>query len=65
MNLARAVSLAGRALPWHGRGHRFESGTVHQKIFISYYMLLNPAINLMLELIADEKKQNRNYKITY
>jgi len=28
-------------------------------------MLLNPAINLVLELIADEKKQNRIYKITY
>ena len=25
-----AVSLVGRALPWHGRGQRFESATVHQ-----------------------------------
>ncbi len=29
----RAVSLVGRALPWHGRGQEFESPTVHQKIF--------------------------------
>ena len=26
----RALSSAGRALPWHGRGRRFESGRVHQ-----------------------------------
>ena len=28
-----AISSIGRALPWHGRGSRFESGMVHNDEF--------------------------------
>jgi len=30
----RALSSFGRALPWHGRGDRFEPGRVHQERFL-------------------------------
>ena len=33
LKLPRAVSSVGRALHSHCRGHRFDSGTVHQTIF--------------------------------
>ena len=28
----RGISSVGRALAWHARGHRFESGILHQKL---------------------------------
>ncbi len=31
----RGVSSFGRALPWHGRGGRFEPDTLHHKYFLS------------------------------
>ena len=34
----RALSSSGRALPWHGRGDRFESGRVHQRSIIANRM---------------------------
>lgn len=30
-----AVGAVGSALPWHGRGHRFEPGTVHHPQIVS------------------------------
>ncbi len=37
----RAISSFGRALPWHGRGDRFESGMVHNsQLAPSYHLIL-------------------------
>ena len=38
MQFAWGISLAGRALPLQGRGHRFESDILHQ-VQISVYKL--------------------------
>ena len=46
-----AVSLVGRALPWHGRGHRFESGTVHQNLIVAEMTSLTTHVERLSSLV--------------
>jgi hypothetical protein len=49
-----ACGAAGSALPWHGRGHRFDPGQVHQINSLRIKELQSP--------VSPERNKNKGTK---